>query len=588
MITLDPGLSLIEAVRRMAQDARASGSSALGVVIDVDGRFVGAVTDGDVRRHLADGGSLDDPIAAVMRPDPVAFPVGTPIEEILRRLPIELARRSHRSRYLLDKVVLVDPDGRPVQVVDLRLLLEQRVAVHRHIVVIGLGYVGLTLAVVMADLGFRVTGVDADRQVIDGLRRGVTHVHEQGLPELLARQVGVNFHPTLDMPEDGDVFIVAVGTPVRELDDAPSGLGPPDLGALEAVVAGVGAVMRPGALVVLRSTVPVGTTSRFVAPRLEAVSGLRPGLDFHLVFAPERTAEGSALHELRALPQLIGGLSPESVESAAAVFRELCPVIVRTSSAEVAELAKLTNNSFRDMTFAFANQVAQLGQDLGVDVFESIRAANQGYPRGQVPLPSPGVGGPCLSKDPLILAQSVPTATSSAPSESLMVAGRRVNRAMPGRVAEQVRDCLVRIHGQDVAALRVVAAGIAFKGDPETGDLRDSPGVDVVAALTSYGLAVICTDEVASPTAIAALGLDAGVLPDAAAGASALLVLNNHRDLRTLDLSSLRQRMATVAVLFDGWGMYRASDVLAAGFDAYLSYGVERWRPPVDVEGMRR
>jgi UDP-N-acetyl-D-mannosaminuronic acid dehydrogenase len=575
--TLGPGLTLIEAIRAMAADARATGSSALGVVIDGDGRFVGTLTDGDVRRHLADGGALEDPVSAVMRPDPVAMPVGTSIDGILRALPMELARRSHRSRYLLDKVVLVDEDGRPVEVVDLRQLLEQRVAVHRHVVVVGLGYVGLTLALVMADLGFRVTGVDADADVVTGLRAGRSHVHEQGLPELLRRHVGDGFLPTTEMPDDGDVFIVAVGTPVRSADPLAGTAGGADLGALTAAVDSVGRVLRPGALIVLRSTVPVGTTSGFVASRLLEVSGLRPGLDVHLVFAPERTAEGSALHELRSLPQLIGGVTPESVEAAVAVFREVSPVIVRTTSAEVAELAKLTNNAFRDLTFAFANQVAQLGEDLRVDVFEAIRAANQGYPRGKVPLPSPGVGGPCLSKDPLILAGSA-TVTSSGPS--LMAVGRQVNRAMPGRVASRVVGELLERVGGVPSDLVVVASGVAFKGEPETADLRDSPGVDVVHELLALGVRVVCTDEVATTEAIAALGLTAGELPEAAEGASAILILNDHRHHRTLDLADLRTRMAATAVLFDGWGLHRPEEVLNAGFDGYLSYGVARWRAP--------
>ena len=576
MVILDADVPLLEAIRRMADDARASGSSALGVVTDADGRFVGAITDGDVRRHLADGGALDTPVRDVMRPDPVAMPVGTSIDDILRGLPLELARRSHRSRYLLDKVVLVDADQRPVEVVDLRQLLEQRVAVHRHVVVLGLGYVGLTLALVMADLGFRVTGVDTDADVVAGLREGRSHVHEQGLPELLRRTVGAGFTPTTTLPDDGDVFIVAVGTPVRDGDVLAGRVGAPDLGALAAAVDAVGDAMRPGALVVLRSTVPVGTTTGFVGPRLRERSGLRPGLDFHLVFAPERTAEGSALRELRSLPQLIGGLTPESVEAAAAVFRELSPVIVRTSSAEVAELAKLTNNAYRDLTFAFANQVAQLGDDLEVDAFEAIRAANQGYSRGRVPLPSPGVGGPCLSKDPLILAGSA--RDEQAAAGSLMTVARRVNSAMPARVARRVADALATRTGAPAAGLRVVVAGLAFKGEPETADLRDSPGVDVALALQGHGLDVVGTDPVATTEAIAALGLAAATLDAAVDGASALLLLNDHRTHRTLDLTELRSRMAATALLFDGWGLYRAADVLAAGFDGYLSYGVTAWR----------
>jgi len=567
MIVLEDSVPLDLALKGMADDARATESSALIAVVDAEGRLCGVVADSDVRRHLAADGALTAPIGTVMRRDPIAFPVGTPLDVILRGLPSELARTSHRSRYLVDKVVLVDAEGAPRDVVDLRQLLEQRVAVNRHVVIVGLGYVGLTLALVMAELGFRVTGVDNDAAVVATLLEGRSHVHEQGLPDMLARQVGGRFRPSTTMPDDGDVFIIAVGTPYPAAADAP------DLSALESSCRMVAERLRPGGLVILRSTVPVGTTRRVVAPLLAAGSGLEAGTGFHLAFAPERTVEGSALQELRTLPQLIGGLTPDSLESAAALLREVSPVIVRTSTPEVAELAKLTNNAYRDVTFAFANQVAQIGGDHQVDAFEAIRAANQGYPRGQVPLPSPGVGGPCLTKDPLILSHSL---AGTAAAGDLFSVGRAINAQMPARIADQVVRALGRA-GTPTDGARAVVSGLAFKGEPETGDLRDSPGVDVARALQARGLSVVGTDEVAAPEAIERLGLEVGSLPSAASGAHVLLIVNNHRDHRNLPLPELARSMGASPILFDGWGLYQARDVLAAGFACYLSYGVERW-----------
>jgi UDP-N-acetyl-D-mannosaminuronic acid dehydrogenase len=567
MIVLERSVPLDRALKGMADDARATESSALIAVVDDEGRLCGVVADSDVRRHLAADGALTAPIGTVMRHDPIAFAVGTPLDAILRGLPSELARTAHRSRHLVDKVVLVDEDRIPRDVVDLRQLLEQRVAVNRHVVIIGLGYVGLTLALVMAELGFRVTGVDNDEGVVATLLEGRSHVHEQGLPDMLLRQLGKQFQPTTTMPEDGDVFIIAVGTPF------PAGADAPDLSALEASCVMVAQRLRRGGLVILRSTVPVGTTRQVVAPLLAAGSGLEAGTGFHLAFAPERTVEGSALQELRTLPQLIGGLTLDSLESTAALLREVSPVIVRTSTPEVAELAKLTNNAYRDVTFAFANQVARIGGDHDVDAFEAIRAANQGYPRGQVPLPSPGVGGPCLTKDPLILAHSL--AGTSAAGDLLSV-GRAVNAQMPTRIAQQVVRALGR-GGVDPAGARAVVSGLAFKGEPETGDLRDSPGVDVARSLQALGLTVVGTDEVAAPEGIEQLGIEAGRLPSALVGAHVLLVVNNHRSHQNLPLPAFAELMGDAPILFDGWGLYQARDVLAAGFACYLSYGVERW-----------
>lgn len=572
MIRIPGDLPLAAAVRAMAAGAAESASAPLGLVVDTDGRLVGTLSDGDVRRHLAGDGDLDAPVSTAMQADPVTFPTGTPLDAVLRGLGPALAQRGRRARGFLDRVVLVDADGRPTEVLDLHRLLELRVAVHRHVVVVGLGYVGLTLALVMADLGLRVTGVDRSDSVVRGLRAGRSHVHEPGIDDLLRRCLDRDLSIATELPEDGDVFVIAVGTPVVVAD----GGHRPDLTALHAATEAVAARLRPGGLVVLRSTVPIGTTRDVVAPRLAAGSGLEPGTGFHLAFAPERTTEGAALRELRTLPQIVGGITSDSVESTAALFREIAPTIVRTTTPEVAELAKLVNNSYRDLTFSFANEVARIGDGLGVDAIESIRVANQGYPRGQVPVPSPGVGGPCLTKDPYILADALPDPERRL---SVITAGRAVNERMPAVVADRVLATL-REAGVTAGA-RILVLGAAFKGDPPTDDLRDSPSLEVIRHLEAAGADVRCSDRVIGADELVAAGLrPAGDdLRAAAAGTHALLILNDHRDHRDLPLADLAAAMADPRLLFDGWGLYRAADVLAEGFGRYLAYGLRAAAP---------
>lgn len=553
-----------------AAAAREAGLPAgISVVVDDDGVVVGTVTDGDVRRYVAAHGELPRDAGSVMTTDPILFHESTPYREILDRLPAELAVRGRRSRRFLGKIVLVDDHRRPTRVLDYHQLWEQRVATHRHVVVVGMGYVGLTLALVLADEGFLVTGVDVNEQTVASLARGESTVHEIGLPELLREHIGESLHVRGDVPEDGDVFVVTVGTPITEGREGPE----PDLSHLREALEAVGARLRPGALVVLRSTVPLGTCRTVAVPILEAASGLRAGPDFHLAFAPERTSEGQALAELRSLPQIIGGINAESVDATAALFRELSPTIVRMESLEAAELAKLVNNAFRDVIFSFANHVVQLAAPWNFDVTEAIRAANHGYPRDPVPLPSPGVGGPCLTKDPYILASAQPGTTS------LMDHGRAINESMHEFVANAVVEHLRRT-GRDPRQATVLVCGLAFKGHPETGDLRGSSSTAIAQVLAPQVGRVLGHDPVVDKAAIAEVGLEPSELPPEAHGIDAVVICNNHLAYQRLDVFELVRGMADRPVVFDGWHVLRADEVLAAKPSIYAGLGF--WRSSLD------
>lgn len=539
----------------------------IAVVTDGAGRVLGTITDGDVRRAILQHGGLGCTAGDAMTRDPIVFPDGLSFREILERLPAELERRGRSSHLFLGKVLTVDGERRPVRVVEYHQLWEQRVATHRHVVVLGLGYVGLTLALIMADSGYNVTGVDVDADRVEALRRGESYIHEVGLPEMLREYIGKNFRVRTDMPESADVFLVSVGTPVK----APPGGGrpAPDLSYLKASCRMIAPLLRPGGLVTLRSTVPVGTTRGVVLAHLEELTGLKGGRDFHLAFAPERTVEGKAQAELRTLPQVIGGLDEDSAEAAVALFREITPTIVRVSSLEAAEMVKLINNSFRDLIFSFSNEVAQLSSKHGVDAVEAIKAANQGYPRDPVPLPSPGVGGPCLTKDPYIFA----AAASGLPvAQTLVEHGRHINESMHAFVADSVVDQL-RALGKDPAACDVLVCGLAFKGRPETGDYRNSPSVEIAKLLLGKVGRVFGHDPVVKPEEIRGEGLIPADLPGGFSGMDAVLVLNNHASYEKMDVFSLARALRAPGILYDGWHVFRREDVLAACPCVYMALG---------------
>ncbi|HJR62283.1 MAG TPA: nucleotide sugar dehydrogenase, partial [Gemmatimonadaceae bacterium] len=391
-----------------------------------------------------------------------------------------------------------------------------------------------------------------------------------GLLELLREQIGKQLHVSTGMPEDGDVFIISVGTPVGAGDNG--AIPHPRLTELQDSARQVGEHLTPGSLVILRSTVPVGTTREVVLPLLEAASGLEGGTDFHLAFAPERTAEGRALKELRSLPQLIGGVNQDSTEAAAALFRELTPNIVRMESCEAAELAKLINNCFRDVIFAFSNEIARIAAPFNLDVVEVINAANRGYPRDPVPLPSPGVGGPCLTKDPYIFASM---ASRAGVPDGLSVRSRRINEDMHGFVATRILQQLTEL-GKDPKQCTLLLCGLAFKGQPETGDLRNSSGLEIARLLAPRVGRLLGHDPVASPDDIAAAGLTAAEYPADATKADAVLFLNNHPSYATSDVFELVRSLRGPALIFDGWHLFRPDDVIRAAPCVYMGLGFTR------------
>lgn len=547
--------------------------SGIVLVVDDKGRLSGTITDGDIRRAILREESLELKASQVMREDPVTFREGTSFQTVVRELPSVLEGRGRRGRMFLGKIILVDSDNKPTRVLDYHQLWEQRVATHRHIVVVGLGYVGLTLGLRLAELGFRVTGVDIDASRIAMLSRGESYVHELGLPELLREQLDDGFALTTEVPPDGDVFVVTVGTPV-----ASDGARTPKLEALREATRRVGAQLSPNALIILRSTVPLGATREIVAPLLEETSGLRAGVDFHLAFAPERTVEGRALQELSELPQLIGGINEDSVEATVALFRDLTSTIVRMESLEAAEMAKLINNSYRDLIFAFSNEMTRIGQAFNLDVTAVITAANRGYPRDKVPLPSPGVGGPCLTKDPYILAAA---AGRAGMEDTLSHRGRSVNESMPGFVADaliaQLKEC-----GKDPKRATVLVCGLAFKGRPETGDLRDSTPMEIAKLLEPRVGTLKVNDPVVSDEDLKGAGLSPVEIPAGFAGADAVLFLNNHPAFERVDPFEMVRLLASPGIVYDAWRLFRQEDLLRTETSTvYMGLGFSRSAPKI-------
>lgn len=430
-----------------------------------------------------------------------------------------------------------------------------------RVCVVGLGRVGLTLAVTLANIGMEVTGVEVDKGTVARLREGRPHFYERGLEALLKKLLGRGLAIRSDLTDDHyTAYIISVGTPV---DKHTGGV------ILEPLIRAVGQVAQhfsDGSLIALRSTVPVGATRHIVLSRLAAQRR-----HFHLAFCPERTVEGRALTELRQLPQIIGGLDQDSVDRAVALFSRATATTVRVPSLEAAEMIKLIDNTFRDVNFAFANEIALIAERLGLDGSELIGSANLGYQRNNIPLPG-FVGGACLSKDPYILASSAADVGCEA---RLATIGRNVNESLITHAVDKLRRELDSVNKR-LEDCKVFVVGLAFKGQPENDDLRDSPGVALAQRLCDghHSPAVYGHDFVASPDEIREAGITPCSLPEGFEGADAIIFMNNHPGYRELNLQELASLMNQPAVLFDGWHLFDPADVRAVDGLIYGGLGV--------------
>jgi UDP-N-acetyl-D-mannosaminuronic acid dehydrogenase len=435
-------------------------------------------------------------------------------------------------------------------------------AMNRDIAIVGLGYVGLTLGTVLAEAGYSVLGVERRPDVVDMTNQAIPHFSEFGLPEALGRVTSSGRLLAAEQFDDAvacETYIITVGTPL-------SSDGVARIDMIEHATREVAANMRDGALVILRSTVKVGTTRNVVSPILEA-SGKR----FDIAMCPERTLEGRALQELRELPQIIGADDPAVADRAAAVFRRLTSSIVVMSSPESAEIVKLVDNTYRDVQFAFANEVARLCDAFGVNAHDVISSGKLGYPRTNVPLPGL-VGGPCLEKDPHILMQSARTRGIDL---EITAASRLVNERQPSETVAFISSEIAKRNLP--SPLRIAMLGMAFKGVPATDDLRGSMSIKVLDALRKAhpDAEFRLFDPVIGPENLGSEFPDVNTcnrIGDAVAGASVVVIANNHPLLGTISPRTMTEFISPNGFVFDYWNHFSHLPTAELG-DSYFAVG---------------
>jgi len=342
----------------------------------------------------------------------------------------------------------------------------------------GLGYIGLPTASIFATKGRSVLGVDISASVVDTINAGSIHIHEPDLDVLVRAAVQSGNLRASTKPEASEVFIIAVPTPFLERQD---GSRAPDLAYVEAATRSLAPVVEPGNLVILESTSPVGTTEKVKALLEDELAKLGRKVD-GLLYAhcPERILPGQMLKELVSNDRIAGGLTPEASRKAKELYRCFCTAEIVETDARTAEMAKLTENAFRDVNIAFANELSLVCDKLGINVWELIKLANR-HPRVKILQPGPGVGGHCIAVDPWFIVDS-------APEEArLMRTAREVNDGKPGWVIAKVRAAAAGLKNPSVACL-----GLAFKANID--DLRESPAVEIAAHLAGEGFKVLAVE----------------------------------------------------------------------------------------------
>jgi UDP-N-acetyl-D-mannosaminuronic acid dehydrogenase len=401
------------------------------------------------------------------------------------------------------------------------------------IAVIGLGYIGLPTAAVLASRGVRVLGVDVNAGVVDTVNRGLVHIEEPELEAVVRVAASKGLLQAVTKSQAADVFVIAVPTPLSN--------GGPDVSYVHAAARMIAPVLERGNLVILESTCPVGTTEdvcRLLAaarPDLRFPTADAAGVhDVALAYCPERVLPGKILYELVNNDRIVGGLTPHCTEKATSFYKLFCQGECLPTSARTAELCKLAENSFRDVNIAFANELSLVSEHLGVDVWELIRLANH-HPRVNILQPGPGVGGHCIAIDPWFVV-------SSAPEQARLIrVAREVNDSKPSVVIGQVRALVDQVKKDGVPRPGVACLGLAFK--PDIDDVRESPALHITEEVARWS---DCDVLVAEPHLA---NLPAGLsgrnhvsmttAPDAVARSNIVALLVNHRQFYQIDRASL-------------------------------------------------
>lgn len=414
---------------------------------------------------------------------------------------------------------------------------------YQTVSMVGLGYIGLPTAAVLASRGIKVVGVDIKQHVVDIINQGQIHIVEPDLEALVHEVVRNGKLRATTKPEPADAFLIAVPTPFK-------GDHQPDLAYVEAAARSIAPVLKKGDLVILESTSPVGSTEQMAQwlgdarPDLTFPHQAGEAADINIAYCPERVLPGKVIHELVENDRVVGGMTPRCAARAATLYKTFVKGECLITNARTAEMCKLTENSSRDVGIAFANELSIICDELKINVWELIRLANH-HPRVNILQPGPGVGGHCIAVDPWFIVDKSPK------TARLIRTAREVNDHKPHYVIEKVKTAAAKFKNPKIACL-----GLAFKADID--DLRESPSVEIVQQLKEMKLGSLYVSEPhidALPENLVGEGVVLMDAQEAVAKADIVLLLVNHLAFKEIGIGAQAGK-----VVIDTRGLWKITE----------------------------
>lgn len=414
----------------------------------------------------------------------------------------------------------------------------------KSICVVGLGYIGLPTAVMFANHGVKVHGVDVNQAAVRSIQEKKLHIEETGLQERLDKAVDSGLLTASTTPQEADVFIISVPSPINPDNTA-------NLEYVRKATESIVPYVRKGNLVILESTVPPKTVENVMLPEL-IKTGLEIGTDIYVAHSPERVIPGRIFEELTNNDRIVGGINGKSAELTKELYETFVQGTIHLTDATTAELVKVMENTYRDVNIAFANELAKMAETLDVNIWEAIKFANY-HPRVNVHFPGPGVGGHCIAVDPWFLVEL------GGEQAQIIHLSRNTNDSMPSFTAQQAQAFLNKAK---IAGGKVAVFGLAFKGNVD--DMRESPSTIVISELQKLGLEVVSYDPHIKENKHAT---QTQSLQEAVQDADLLLFLTDHNEFKTLNPASLT---TTAKIAFDTKNCLSRDDWQQAGFEFHL------------------
>lgn len=382
--------------------------------------------------------------------------------------------------------------------------------------VVGLGYIGLPTASILAAHGFNVTGVDVTSEVVDIIKNGEVHINEPGLHAIVKAVIRSGKLRVQGIPEKSDVFIIAVPTPITE--DKKS-----NLEYIKAAAESIAPLIEKKNLIILESTSPPGTCKDVLVPIFNSFN-LNVGTDYYLAYCPERVLPGNTIKEIIQNDRIIGGIDEESSKKAAEFYGSFVEGKITIADSTTAEMVKLMENTYRDVNIALANELAKICKEIGINAWKVVELANL-HPRVNIHFPGPGVGGHCIAVDPYFILEKYTS------NPSIISVSRRLNDIMPNYVASQVKKILINIHNPKVAIL-----GVAYKANID--DTRGSSALRIITELERNNLDYSIYDPLVKKFRYPLTSLE-----DALQGSDCILLLTDHEEFKKLKPNNVGKMM---------------------------------------------